>query len=282
MSENQIDSVFEEEFRGDVKVAYQRKGGTLRKTVDTRDNVEGKITYFNKFGSLSEPESVTGIGDIPIDDVTQSQVACTLYDKYLGVIRRDLSLLKTSTDQKMLAAEGLAMAFGRQTDDFIITELNKASLTVGDYSTAFTNSVLMQATEKLYDNHAHEEGMVFGLLSSHAWNEFKSFAKVSGADYAGDIFPWLKGTRAIYWNDIIWTTNAALPLADADNRDIFLYHKMALGHAYCRELKVDIDWIPEKKGWLIAGDMSHGAVLIDGGSDGGVVKIKVDDNIAIT
>ncbi|MCK4946391.1 MAG: hypothetical protein KAS59_09030 [Alphaproteobacteria bacterium] len=280
--ENQVDAVFEEEYTNLVKVAYQRQGSLLRKTVQNLNNVEGKKAYFPKFGKGADPEQKTRGGDIPIDDVAQSLVGVDLVDYYSGILRDKLDLLKTNTDQKMLAANDMAYKFGRKTDALIVAALGNTSLTVGDYSTAFTNTLLMQALEKLYNNDVPEDGQIFGVLSSHAWNEFKTFSKVSTLDYAGELYPWLKGRQAFIWNNVVWMQFTGLPLADTDNRDCFLYHKFAAGHASCSDLNVDIDWVPLKKAFLIGGDMSQGAGIIDGGTDGGVVKIKVKDDVAIT
>ncbi|MCK5592463.1 MAG: hypothetical protein KAI72_10955, partial [Candidatus Pacebacteria bacterium] len=168
--ENQVDAVFEEEYTNLVKVAYQRQGSLLRKTVQNLNNVEGKKAYFPKFGKGADPEQKTRGGDIPIDDVAQSLVGVDLVDYYSGILRDKLDLLKTNTDQKMLAANDMAYKFGRKTDALIVAALGNTSLTVGDYSTAFTNTLLMQALEKLYNNDVPEDGQIFGVLASHAWN----------------------------------------------------------------------------------------------------------------
>jgi len=280
---NEIDSVFKEEYESAVKVAYQRQGTLLRKTVQNQNNVEGATAYFPKFGKGADPAPKTRGGDIPIDDVAQSLVPVTLTDYYSGILRDKLDLLKTNTDQKMLAANDMAYKFGRKTDDLIIAALATTALTVGDYSTAFTNALCMQALEALYNNDVPDDGQIFGVLASHAWNEFKSFSKVSSRDYAGELYPWLKGRQAFIWNGVVWMQHSGLPLASTDNRDCFLYHKAAVAHASAAEVSVSMDPIPMKgNATLIQGMMSQGAALIDGGTDGGVVKIEVDDDTAIT
>lgn len=282
MTTNQVDSIFKEEFESDVKVAYQRMGTLLRKTVQNQNNVEGSTAYFPKFGKGGEPGPKTRGGDIPIDDNAQSLVPVTLGDSYAGILRDKLDLLKTNTDQKMLAANDMSYRFGRKTDKLIITALAGTSLSVGDYSTAFTNSLAMQALEALYDNDVPEDGQIFGVLASHAWNEFKTFSKVSSRDFAGELYPWLKGRQSFIWNGVVWMQHSGLSVASGQNCDNYLYHKAACAHASGSEVQTDIDWIPLKKAFLIAGDMSQGAALVDGGTDGGVVKIKVNNTTAIT
>lgn len=274
-------NVFKEEFSGDSKMAYQQMGTKLRKTVQNQNNVVGKKAWFPKFGKVAEPQTLTGGGDLPIDDAEQDMVGVDLVDKGTGILRKNLDLLKTNTDQKMLAAKSLAAAFGRLTDKQIITALSGTSLVVGDYTAGLTNAKVMEALEVAYDNEWPEDGNIFGVLSNHAWNEFKTFSKVSSRDYAGEIYPWLKGRQAYIWNEVIWMPHSGLPLAAGDDRDCFLYHKTAVAHASGSEMQIDIDWIPMKRSWLIGGDMSQGAGLIDGGTDGGVIKIKCDDDTAI-
>ncbi len=278
---NQIDSVFMEEYESAVKVAYQREGSLLRNTVQMQTNVEGKKAWFPKFGKGSAPLQKTRGGDIPIDDVAESLVGCDMTDYYSGILRDKLDLLKTNTDQKLLAANSMAYKFGRQTDTLIIAALASTALSVGDYSTGMTKTILMEAQEALYENDVPEDGQIFGVLASHAWNEFKNITQVTSRDFAGELYPWLKGRQSFIWNGIVWMQHTALNSATADT-DCYLYHKAAIGHANGSEVNVDIDWVPLKKAWLIAGDMSQGAAAIDAGTDGGVVKIKVNNTTAIT
>ncbi len=280
---NEVSDVFIEEFRSDAKLAYQRMGTKLLNTVQTQKNVVGTTANFPKFGAVAEPAPASGSGDIPIDDVTQDMVPVTLAGHETGILRKNLDLLQTNTDQKMMAAKSLAWAFGRLTDRLIIDALSSTSLSVGDYTTAFTKAVCMNAMEALYDNDVPDgDGQVFGVLSNHAWNEFKNFSEVKSRDHAGELYPWLKGRESFVWNNIVWMNHSALPLANTDDRDCFLYHKYAVAHASGSEVDIDIDWVPMKRSWLIGGDMLQGADLIDGGTDGGVVKIKVDDDTAIS
>lgn len=279
---NEIDSVFKEEYESAVKVAYQRTGAQLRKTVQNQNNVEGKKAYFPKFGKGSDPQPKTRGGDIPIDDVAQSLVGCDLVDYYSGILRDDLDLLKTNTDQKLLAANDMAYKFGRKTDSLILTALAGTALSVGNYTTAFTNTLAMQALEELYDNDVPEDGQIFGVLSSHTWNEFKTFSKVSSRDFAGELYPWLKGRQSFIWNGVVWMQHSGLSVASGSNCDNYLYHKAAVGHASAAEVSVKMNFVPIKESNLISGCMSQGTALIDGGTDGGVVKIKVNNNTAIT
>lgn len=280
---NQIDSIFKEEFESAVKVAYQRQGTLLRKTVQNQTNVEGKIAHFPKFGKGADPAPKTRGGDIPIDDVAESLVNVTLTDYYSGILRDKLDLLKTNTDQKMLAANDMSYKFGRKTDSLIITALAGTALSVGDYTTAFTNSLAMQALEALYNNDVPEDGQIFGVLSSHTWNEFKTFSKVSSRDFAGELYPWLKGRQSFIWNGVVWMQHSGLSVASGQNCDNYLYHKAAIAHAAGSEVEVSMDLVPMKgNATLIQGLMSQGAGLVDGGTDGGVVKIKVNNNTAIT
>lgn len=282
MASNEVDSIFKEEFESAVKVAYQRQGTLLRKTVQNQDNVEGKTAEFPKFGKGSDPAPKTRGGDIPIDDVSQSLVPVSLTDYYSGILRDKLDLLKTNTDQKLLAANDMSYKFGRKTDTLIISALSGTALSVGDYSTGFTNSLAMQSLEALYDNDVPEDNQIFAVLASHAWNEFKTFSKVSSRDFAGELYPWLKGRQSFIWNGIVWMQHSGLSVPSGQNCDCYMYHKASTAHAAGSEVQVDIDWVPLKKAWLIAGDMSQGAGLIDGGTDGGVVKIKVNNTTAIT
>ena len=277
--ENVVDTVFIEEFQTQAKMAYQREGTLLRKTVQTQDNVKGKATIFYKFGKAADPQPFESGSDIAIDDADQEPIQCDLEDRATGIFRKNLDLLKTSTDQKMLAAKSLAFSFGRFTDSQIIDALTGTALTVDNSSAALTETNITDALEDLYDNDVPDDQQIFGVLAPRQWNQFKTFSHVTSRDFAGELYPWLKGRQSFIWNGVVWMPHSGLPNAGGVLTG-FIYHKLAVGHASGQVTNVDVDWIPQKRGWLIGGDMSQGGVLVDGGTDGGVVAIKTSKTAA--
>lgn len=82
--------------------------------------------------------------------------------------------------------------------------------------------------------------------------------------------PFLKGTESRKWLGINWVMHTGLPL-EGTNRDCFIFHKTAVGHASGQDVKSDITWHGDHAAHFVNNMMSQGACLID---ESGVVRIK--------
>jgi hypothetical protein len=211
--------------------------------------------------------------------VDHSSVPVTLEDWYAGDYIDKLDLLKTNIDERGVIVNSGAYALGRTTDDMIIDQLEATTTTVGNYGTGLTLGLLSQAIEALNDSDVPDDGQRYGILSNHAWEEFLNIPEVSNADYVGDAYPWLKGMEARKWRNIVWMPHSGLPLASTDDRDCYVYHKTAIGHAIAQEVTSDFDWEGNRAAWFVNNMMSMGAALID---TLGAVEIRVDDDTAIS
>ncbi|KAF0145787.1 MAG: hypothetical protein FD153_204 [Rhodospirillaceae bacterium] len=72
--------------------------------------------------------------------------------------------------------------------------------------------------------------------------------------------------------------HTGLPLGAGDDRDVFVYHKTAVGHAVGKDVTTDLTWHGDWAAWFANNMMSRGTVLID---SAGVVKTRVDDDASI-
>lgn len=277
---NTIDQAFIKQYEKDVHLAYQRMGSKLRGTVRTINNVQGSTAQFHKAGKGASVQKGRH-GIIQPMNVDHSYATVTLEDWYAGDYLDKLDLLKTNIDERQVIVNSGAYALGRTTDEMIIDQLEVIGATtyVGDYSTGLTLSLLSQAIEALNDGDVPDDGQRFGVLSNHAWEEFLNIPECSNADYVGDAHPYLKGSEARQWRGIVWMRHSGLPLANTDDRDCYLYHKTAIGHAIAQEVTSDFDWEGNRAAWFVNNMMSMGAVAID--VTGGV-EIRVDDDTAIS
>lgn len=273
-----IDQAFIKQYERDVHMAYQRKGSKLRGTVRTVNNVNGSSTTFQKVGK-GQAVQKSRHGVITPMNADHTNVECILEDWYAGDWYDKLDQYKINIDERQVIVDSGAYALGRKTDDMIINQLSATTSFVGDYSTGLTYSILSQAIETLNDNDVPDDGQRFGVLSSHAWEEFLNIDQVSSRDYVGDQFPQLKGTDARLWRGIIWMQHSGLPLASTDNRDCYLYHSTSVGHAIGADVMSDFDWQGDRAAWFINNMMSMNAILID---TLGAVEMRLDDDAAIT
>ena len=269
-----VDNVFVKQFEADVHLAYQQMGTKLRSTIRSKSGVVGASTTFQKVGKgIASTKSRHGI--VPVMNLDHTPVECVLQDYYAGDWVDSLDELKTNIDERRVVASAGAYALGRKTDELIINAMNNATQSVGDYSTGLTKSLIMSALEILNTNDVPDDGRRFAVVGVHQWNELLKLDEFVSADYVGGATPLVDGCESRRWLGINWVLCNALPLANSDERDCFIYHASSVGHACGQEVKTDITWHGERAAHFISNSMSQGAVLIDAE---GIVRIKCDDD----
>jgi len=271
-----VDQVFIKQFEADVHLAYQQMGTKLRSTIRSKTGVVGTSTTFQKVGKgIASTKSRHGI--VPVMNLNHTPVECTLQDYYAGDWIDALDELKTNVDERRVVASAGAYALGRKTDELIIDAMNTATQYVGDYSTGLTKALIMAAIEKLNTNDVPDDGRRYAVVGVHQWNELLALDEFVSADYVGGSTPLIDGCESRKWLGVNWILCNALPLANSDDRDCFIYHASSIGHACGQEVKTDITWHGERAAHFISNSMSQGAVLIDAE---GIVRIKCDDDAA--
>lgn len=267
----QVSLSFMKQFQSDVHLGYQLIGSKLKNTVRFKNNVHGSSTVFQKVGKgVASGKARHGL--VPVMSLDHTPIECELQDFYAGDWVDALDELKLSIDERRVIANSGAYALGRKTDELIIEALNKASATndIGDYSKAMSKNFLMSAFAKLNANDVPDDGQRFALVGPLQWNTLLNIPEFSSSDYAGDNMPFLKGTESRKWLGINWVMHTGLPL-DGTNRDCFIYHKTAVGHASGKDVSTDITWHGDHAAHFVNNMMSQGSCLVD---ENGVVRIK--------
>ncbi|MCP4393339.1 MAG: hypothetical protein GY804_03585 [Alphaproteobacteria bacterium] len=272
-----VSGSFIKHYQADVHLAYQQTGTKLRSTVRSKDSIVGATTTFQKVGK-GTASTKDRHGLVPTMSLDHTPVECTLQDYYAGDWADALDELKMGSDERKTITEAGAYALGRKSDELIIDALAASTTEIGDYSTGVTKNLVLQAFEQLNANDVPDDGQRFGIVGVHQWSELLNMPEFSDADYVGDQYQWLKGSESRRWLGIIWIMHNGLPVADTDNRDCFIYHRSAIGHAVGQDVKSDITWHGDRAAHFVSNSMSQGATIID---TNGVIKLKLDDNIAI-
>ena len=273
-----VDQVFVKQFEADVHLAYQQMGTKLRGTVRSKSGVVGASTTFQKVGrGTASTKSRHGI--VPVMNLNHEPVECVLQDYYAGDWVDALDELKTNVDERRVVASAGAYALGRKTDELIINAMNQSTTSVGDYSTGLTKDLILSAIEVMNQNDVPDDGRRFAVVGVHQWNELLSLDEFVSADYVGNDLPLVSGGASKKWLGITWVMYNALPLANTDERDCFIYHATSIGHACGQEVKTDISWHGERAAHFISNSMSQGAVLID---NDGIVRLQCKDDDTVS
>ena len=263
-----IDQVFVKQFEADVHLAYQQMGTKLRGSVRSKSGVVGKSTTFQKIGKgIASTKSRHGI--VPVMNLDHEPVECTLVDYYAGDWVDALDELKTNVDERRVVAAAGAYALGRKTDELIIGAMSSTTNNVGNYSNAFSKTMILEAIEALNAKDVPDDGRRFAVVGVKQWNALLSLDEFVSADYVGDT-PLTTGFESKKWMGITWLLYNGLPLSSTQ-RDCFIYHASSIGHACGQDVKTDISWHGERAAHFISNSMSQGAVLID---NDGIVRIK--------
>lgn len=271
-----VSNSFVAQYVADVHEAYQQRGSKLRGTVRLKTGVVGATAVFQKNGKGAAGKK-TRNGNVPLMNVEHTSVTATLEDWYGADYVDHLDELKTNTDERLVVANAGAYALGRKVDELIVTKLDQTGHVIAEAGTGLTKAKVLEAFGLLNMNDVPDDGNRFAVVGAHQWNELLDISEFKSADFAGDRYPWLKGTESRTWLGITWMFHTGLPIASG-TRKCFLYHRSAIGLAEAQEVKVFTDWVPEKAAHLVDHMLSAGAVLIDAD---GVVEIDCDDDAAL-
>jgi len=272
-----VSNSFIAQYVADVHEAYQQRGSKLRGTVRLKTGVVGATAVFQKNGRGAAGKK-TRHGNVPLMNVDHTSVTATLEDWYGADYVDHLDELKTNTDERLVVANAGAYALGRKVDELIVSRLDHTANVVAEAGTGLNKAKVLQAFGLLNAADVPDDGNRFAVVGAHQWNELLDISEFKSVDFAGDRYPWLKGTESRTWLGITWMFHTGLPISSG-TRKCFLYHRSAVGLAESQEVKVFTDWVPEKAAHLVDHMLSAGAVLID---DDGVIEIDCDDDAALS
>ena len=274
MSRN-IEPIFQVHYDAEVKRAYG-EASLLRNTVKTKTGVVGKSVYFRKKGKGMASQHIPGADRIAMN-VEYTQVECILqnWEAYDYVDKFDIK--KANISEITELAEVASDALGLRQDQLIIDKIysgyDSTNMKVGTTNTALSLATLRTAVTKLNEKGVPNVDRYF-IHSPKQLSDLLNTTEVTSSDYnsvktlvQGEVNTFL-GLKFIMVAD---RAEGGLP-TENNGADVvgFIYHKNAVGFAVGQDLETEISWVPDKGAWLVGGDFSAGAVVID---DAGVVGV---------
>lgn len=257
-----IENTFIEEFEAEVHVAYQRMGSKLRNTIRSKPSLGAKRVYFPKYGTF-EAKQKPRHADIEPQNADHSRVYADMADYVAGDYIDNLDELKTNIAERQLAAQGVSGAFGRKIDEIATTVMDGATNTIVHGSTGLTATKINTVYAAFGNNDVPNDGRRFFPVSPEGWLDLLAINAFTQAEYVGyDQLPYRAGMTAKRWLSFMFFEFSGMPIAST-TRKTFAYHYSAVGVGYNSEPSVDIDWIAQKRAWLVAGDLSLGGTIID-------------------
>lgn len=277
-----IDSNFVIQYQAEVHHAYQSNGSRLRNTVRLKPNVVGGEVKFPRIGKGEANQKSARHADITPMSLDHNMVSCKLDDWYAADYIDFLDEFKLGYNERQAITEAGAYAVGRKVDQLIIEAAVATGLptknTVGDGSDPLGLDMVMDAYAAVNTADVPDDGVRYCLVGPYQWNQLLRIRQFANSDYAGDMYPWLKGTEAKRWLNTTWMLHNALPSAlvgsDESTRHTtcIWYHRSALGLAENdKGIISEINYVPQKAAWLANNMIGAGACRID---TEGVVLMK--------
>ena len=268
---NDIDDAFVKQFESDVHLAYQRMGAKLVPTVRTKTDITGSSTTFQKAG-VGAAATKSRNGDIPIVNRDHTPVEVTLTDFYAGEYIDRLDELKINHDERMVAAQSIAAAMGRKSDELIIDEIDTNASNATSSSGAITLAKVEQIYESFGNNDVPDDGQRFLVVSPQGWTDLLGIDQFANADYVSpENVTWPGSQNTIkYWLSFYVMQHSGLNKSSTTRTSI-AYHKRAVAFASGSEIQMSGDFVPTKHATLVSAAMSQAAKIID---DNGVFQLQ--------
>jgi hypothetical protein len=260
---------FRTEFEPLVKHAYQ--GNTkLLGTVRTRMNANAKTVSFPKLGKGLASLRIPGANVTPMNTL-HTAVTATILDYDASDYSYVEDLDKISFDEKMELVKVSGAATGRGLDQVIIDAMIASSfgtavaISEGGANTSLNIEKFTKASALMNANGVPMDNRYMAVTADALMAALRE-TEVGSADF-NQIKALVQGQLDTYcgFKIIMIETRAegGLPLATANQRNCLAWHKDAVGLAMNGGVKSSVDWIPEKKSWLISSSFGAGAVTID-------------------
>ena len=263
-------------FDAEVKQAYQAKSQLVGAT-RMRRGVEGEVVKFPKVGKGSATLRVPQTDVTPLN-VSFSQITATLEDWNAAEYSDIFMQQKVNFDERQELVQVLANAIGRRQDQLILDALDAASTSytvsndIGGTDTNL-NVAKLRETKKLMDKNNVPPMDRHMVIHANSLAALLSENSVTSSDFntikalvQGEIDTFL-GFKFHVLGD---RTEGGLSVDGSLDRQLFAFHKDAIGYAEGIAPRTEINYVPEKTSFLVNTILSANAVAID---DEGIVKL---------
>ena len=219
-------------------------------------------------------KSLGGTGTYVGGTAAHASVTATLNNYVAGEYVDDFDMFKVNFDFRQTYAESIAAALARAYDNEIIAQLDAASpTTTVTAASGLTKAKFLEIAEGLNSNDIDSNDR-FIVMSPAALTDLLSDSGVttaadgpiSNTALATGYIPNFLGFNVIISN--------LLNEASTGIRKCYAFQKNSLGLAIGKDVTAMINYVPQKVSYLVAGEFSAGAAVID---TTGLVLINVTE-----
>lgn len=276
-----LNTVAVTEFDEQVKESFQGIG-LLRMCVTVRNNVTGEDYRFQQIGKgIAHKRTGPSSDSIPMN-INYSKVLVILEDWDADEYTDMFMKVEVNFDEVRELTSVILKALGRRFDQTIIDAVNdaRASLVaIGNIvlngATGLTVAKLAATAQLMDDLEIEEEGRFF-VGSTKGKQQLLGEEKATSTDYAS-IKALVKGDIDSFYGFVFkWfgKREEGGLYKNGDIRDCFAFHQSSIGTAVGIDPSTNVDWVPQKKSYLSAGQMKLGSIVRD---LEGVFIVEIDE-----
>lgn len=273
-----VSTAFTTLFDAEVKQAYQatRK---LAGLVRERDAVGSSTVKFPKLGKGSATIRTPQSDVVPIN-ATYSQATATMVDYIASEYSDIFNQSHVNFNDRAELVQLVGNAIGRRMDQVVIDALDASTPqtvanSIGGANTDMNVAKVREAAKKLNAANVPAQDRVL-VMHANSLNALLGETQTTSVDYVtsralmdGSLNTFM-GFRIVVLGNM---DEGGLTIDGSNDRLAYAFHKSAVGLGMSMNQQTRVDYVAEKTSYLVASMFSAGAVAIEDGSAGGIVKI---------
>lgn len=269
------DTAFQEKFRQEVIMGFEKSQSLLRRTVTIESEINGNEATFLVADSGGATAVTRGVnGDIPTRPDNLNQYTATLVEWHDVPERTRFNIYASQGNGRKIMQQTSMKVINRKIDDDIYDELDNATTTWGSTGEV-TEGLIFTAVTTLAENFATDE-MPFAVISPAFRTRMMKYEPFRSADYINEKpFEGVNKSRAFSWFGVNWIVDAGVDGAGGATAKCYMYSRAAIGHA------CDVERIQTAVGYDEKNDKSWARCSTFMGSkilqNAGIVKMTHDD-----
>jgi len=234
--------------------------------VTKRTGIVGRTAEFPRLTRGMARAHVPASPRIPINAQYQKTVI-TLQAWSAAMYVDDLNATTLAFDERPYWVEVLAYAIARRNTQTGLDSLiaQHPTATIPDGGAGMTDAKLRQAA-RIFDANAVPYGQRKLVVSATVYDQIRGLGIAQNKDFGETDAARTGKVPMVYGFDVIMIDDArdegGLPIA-SNVRRCFAFDQRALVMAYGKEETLDINWVPERRSWLVERVFTVGAGIVD-------------------
>jgi hypothetical protein len=267
---------------------YQQKGNRLRPTVTQAMRIENNEKGIFWLAGKSKAKKIERRERNQPSNAERKKVEVPLATWKSFDVIEEYDVDRMSVDEKEVVYTSGANALGRATDIEIYAQMATAVPAIGglDFTAgAFNAANALTLCAALQNDKVPWDGNVYCGLPALQWNQLLANKVVNSADHVGPDIPFVKATDTRFWNGVNWFLFVEedpldlYPVPGANQQDLFIWHKTAMGWANNTDLSVITDWDNYENWWTVNMTAKGAASPMQEGK--GIKRFRTSSNSAI-